>query len=226
MSKVKSKSKTGGRQMGDLTRLLSFNGTENQKTRLKTIRTAPHHPFPHHFLIRHNTCIHPFTISYSLFSTIRPVFLLVLPLACHVSLSLTSWCTRDVNNGRFIPPPLRRQCRLHSTSTTSYPPLTIPISPPDASFPMYPPLSPKLEGLSLSAGLESAVPVGSRWVSLWVRPLFANDSVRRTGFPLGRRTVRTREKQIPRYVLHRQRPVFGGDVCEPAIDFSILHIHR
>lgn len=105
MSKVKSKSKTGGRQVGDLTRLLSFNGTENQKTRLKTIRTAPHHPFPHHFLIRHNTCIHPFTISYSLFSTIRPVFLLVLPLACHVSLSLTSWCTRDVNNGRFIPPP-------------------------------------------------------------------------------------------------------------------------
>lgn len=105
VSKVKSKSKTGGRQVGDLTRLLSFNGTENQKTRLKTIRTAPHHPFPHHFLIRHNTSIHPFTISYSLFSTIRPVFLPVLPLACHVSLSLTSWCTRDVNNGRFIPPP-------------------------------------------------------------------------------------------------------------------------
>lgn len=89
------------------------------------------------------------------------------PVHISLSLSLASWlATRDVNNGRFIPPsPLtKNKCRLHSASTTSYPPLTIPISPPDASFPMYLRLSPKLDGLSLSAGQESAVPVESRWV--------------------------------------------------------------
>lgn len=40
-----------------------------------------------------------------------------------------------------------RACRLHSLSTTSCPQPTMPISPPDASFPTYPSPSPKLGGL-------------------------------------------------------------------------------
>lgn len=138
--------------------------------------------------------------------------LLLLPLACsRFPLSLASWlAARDVNNGRFIPPsPLTKdKCRLHSASTTSYPPLTIPISPPDASFPMYLRLSPKLDGLSLSAGQESAVPVESRWVffssllsscSFWLAMLTSSLDA---GFPLGRRTILTGKEQIPRYIFH------------------------
>lgn len=211
--------------MGDLTRLLSFNGTENQKTRLKTIPTAPHHSFPHHFLIRHNTSIHPFTISYSLFSAIRPVFLLLLPLAYHVSLSLVSWCTRDVNNGRLIPPPTQTMPPSlhldHLLSSTDHTDFSARRQLSDVSTAIAKArriVTISGAGISCSSGIPVGISLGEAAV--------ANDNVRRTGFPLGRRTVLTRKKQIPRYVLHRQRPVFGGDVCEPAIDFSILHIHR
>lgn len=118
--KVKSKSKTGGGGCLYAPSLILM------VPKAKNTPTAPDHPFPHHFLIRHNTSIHPFTISYS---RNRLHFLVLSPGLSRSPLSRVLLHPFDVNNGRFIayptpkptmPPSLHLDHLLSSTDHTDF----------------------------------------------------------------------------------------------------------
>lgn len=106
-----------------LTRLLSFTMVH------KTPKQRPHFPrYVSHSSHTIHPSVHPHKQA-NICSSSVPLPTYHIPSCCTPVTSTT------------------RACRLHSLSTTSCPQPTMPISPPDASFPIYPSPSPKLGGL-------------------------------------------------------------------------------